>query len=116
MSDTNQIILEVTLDDHKIPSKITWLAEDGPEAGEKQEVKAFLLSLYDGHHGDTLKIDLWTKDMQVHEMNQMVYFTLKSLAETFANATQNKNLATDLRRFSEYFGEQINQQNQSQNQ
>lgn len=105
MSDTNQIVLEVTLGDDKIPSKITWQADDGPQSGEKQEVKAFLLSLYDGSHQDTLKIDLWTKNFQIHEMNQMVYFTLKSLSETYQNATGNKELATDMRRFSEYFAE-----------
>ena len=103
--EKNQIVLEVSLDENKIPSQITWLAQDGPEAGIKQEVKAFLLSLYDGSNRDTLKIDLWTKDFQVHEMNQMIYFTLKSLSETYLNATGNKELATDMRRFSDYFAE-----------
>lgn len=105
IQEKNQIVLEVSLDENKIPSQITWLAQDGPDAGSKQEVKAFLLSLYDGAHRDTLKIDLWTKDFQVHEMNQMIYFTLKSLSETYLNATGNKELATDMRRFSDYFAE-----------
>lgn len=105
IQEKNQIVLEVSLDENKIPSQITWLAQDGPEAGIKQEVKAFLLSLYDGSNRDTLKIDLWTKDFQVHEMNQMIYFTLKSLSETYLNATGNKELATDMRRFSDYFAE-----------
>ena len=104
-SDKSIISLEVTLDENKIPSAIHWLADDGPDSGSKQEVKAFLLSLYDGIAGETLKIDLWTKDMQVHEMNRMVYFTLKSLADTYSRATENKALATDIRRFSDYFAE-----------
>lgn len=104
-ADKSQIILEVTLDENKIPAAIHWQAEDGPEGVVKQEVKAFLLSLYDGNAGETLKIDLWTKDMQVHEMNRMIYFTLKSLADTYSRATQNKELSTDMRRFSDYFAE-----------
>ncbi|MEP7266107.1 MAG: gliding motility protein GldC [Saprospiraceae bacterium] len=110
--DQNQIILEVSLDDQKIPTKITWQADDGPEKGSKQEVKAFLLSLFDGNQGDTLKIDLWTKDFQVAEMNQMIHITIKSLADTYLRATGNKNLATDMRRFSDYFAEQAKQNDQ----
>ncbi|MEP7322017.1 MAG: gliding motility protein GldC [Saprospiraceae bacterium] len=104
-SDSNQIVLEVTLDENKIPSRIHWQADDGPEKGSKQEVKAFLLSLYDGVSSETLKIDLWTKDMQVHEMNRMMYFTFKSLADTYLRATENKELSTDIRRFSDFFAE-----------
>jgi gliding motility-associated protein GldC len=102
----NQIVLNITLDDHNIPSAIHWTADDGPDAGISHEVKGFLLSLYDAGTGDTLKIDLWTKDFQIHEMNRLVFFTLKSLADTYLRATDNKGLATDLRRFGEYFAEQ----------
>ncbi len=105
MIEKNQIILEVILDHDKVPSKIHWRANDGPGAGTLQEVKAFLLSLYDGEHGDTLKIDLWTKDMQVNEMDRMVFFTIKSLADTYLKATNNKEIATDIRRFGDYFAE-----------
>lgn len=103
----NRIVLDISLDENNIPAKIHWTADDGPDAGVNHEVKAFLLSLCDAGSGDTLKIDLWTKDFQVHEMNRMVYFTLKSLADTYLRATNNKSLATDLRRFGEYFGEQV---------
>lgn len=102
----NQIVLNITLDENNIPSSIHWTADDGPDAGISHEVKAFLLSLYDAGTGDTLKIDLWTKDFQIHEMNRMVFFTLKSLADTYLRATDNKGLGTDLRRFGEYFAEQ----------
>jgi len=102
----NQIIINISLDENKIPSVIHWTADDGPDAGVSHEVKAFLLSLCDAGTGDTLKIDLWTKDFQVHEMNRMVFFTLKSLADTYLRATDNKPLATDIRRFGEYFAEQ----------
>jgi len=102
----NQIVLDITLDENNIPSAIRWTADDGPDAGVSHEVKAFLLSLCDAGTGDTLKIDLWTKDFQIQEMNSMVFFTLKSLADTYLRATDNKALATDLRRFSEYFADQ----------
>ncbi len=104
-NETNQILLAVTLDEHKVPAQIHWKADDGPNAGTLQEVKAFLLSLYDGNGGDTLKIDLWTKEMQIHEMDRMIYFTLKGLSETYLKATNNKELATDIRRFGDYFAE-----------
>lgn len=103
--EKNKIQLEVTLDSDKIPSEIAWFATDGPDAGKNQSAKAFLLSIFDAEHSDTLKMDLWTKDFQVNEMNQLVYFTIKSLADTYNRATGNKELATDLRRFSDYFAE-----------
>ncbi|HNR08766.1 MAG TPA: gliding motility protein GldC [Saprospiraceae bacterium] len=107
----NKIVLEISLDEQDIPSSIHWTADEGPEAGNSQEARAFLLSLYDAPSGDTLKIDLWTKDMQVHEMNRMMYFTLRSLADTYLRATANKELSTDLRRFTDYFAEKCQLKN-----
>jgi len=44
-----------------------------------------------------------------------MYFTLKSLADTYLRATQNKEVATDMRRFSDYFAEKTNIKGQTAN-
>ena len=64
-----------------------------------------LLSLFDRDHLDTLKIDLWTKDMQVSEMDRFFYQTFRAMCDTYYRATQNGNMANDMQRFTQYFGE-----------
>ncbi|RLD17636.1 MAG: gliding motility protein GldC [Bacteroidetes bacterium] len=103
--DISEIRINVTLDSDKIPSKITWSASDkGPDS--KSEAKAILLSLFDVEQKDTLKIDLWTKEMQVNEMDRFFYNTLRALADTYVRATGNEKLAGAMQQFAAYFGEQ----------
>ena len=64
-----------------------------------------LLSFFDEESKDTLKIDLWTTEMQVIEMDRFFFQTLRGLADTYFKATQNAELATSMRQFVHYFGE-----------
>ncbi len=100
-----KIILNVELDDSNIPSGISWQNSDQGGAGTTTEAKAFLLSLFDKSNKETLKIDLWTKEMQVSEMDRLMYYTLKGLADTYKKATRNETLGDDLAHFAKYFGE-----------
>jgi gliding motility-associated protein GldC len=103
--DISKIRINVTLGADKIPSKITWSASDkGPDS--ESEAKAILLSLFDVEQKDTLKIDLWTKDMQVMEMDRFFYNTLRAMADTYVRATGNEKLAGAMQQFAAYFGEQ----------
>ncbi|MEM6321577.1 MAG: gliding motility protein GldC [Bacteroidota bacterium] len=102
---TSEIKLQIGLDEDKIPVKIDWLADGGPNGNKPSEAKAFLLSIFDKETKDTLKMDLWTKDMQVNEMDRFFFQTLRALSDTYFKATQNQQLATDMQRFVQYFGE-----------
>lgn len=102
----SQIQINVGLDETNTPISINWRADDAPSAQELQECKAMLLSLFDAENKETLKIDLWTKDMQVVEMDRFFFQTLKAMADTYYRATQNAQLAGDMQRFVQYFGEQ----------
>jgi len=99
-----KITIEVGLNDQNVPTSMTWTADDGTQA--PQACKAMLLSLFDEANKDTLKIDLWTNEMQVGEMDRLFYNTLRSLSETYYNATKNNQLANQMRQFAEYFGEE----------
>ena len=101
-----KIILGVELDEKKVPSKLSWSSSDHPSGNHKEEAKAFLLSVFSKTQLETLKIDLWTKEMQVTEMNQFFYNTLKGLADTYKNATNNNELASQIARFAQFFGEE----------
>ena len=56
-----QISFDIELDENKIPEKINWSANDG--GIKNKESKAVFLSVWDHEPQETLKIDLWTKDM-----------------------------------------------------
>lgn len=100
------IRIDVTLDDAKIPERISWSASDPSGAGT-QEAKAMLLAFFDKDSRDTLKIDLWTKEMQVVEMDRFFYQTLRALADTYQRATSNTPLAEAMQQFVRYFGEEV---------
>lgn len=103
---TSEIKIKVGLNEEKMPVQMTWSSSDDPQGARPHECKAMLLALFDKDTKDTLKIDLWTKEMQVSEMDRFFFQTLKGLADTYYRATQNKELATVMQQFVGYFGEQ----------
>ncbi len=102
----SNINIEIGLDEERMPVDIKWNASDGPDGPGRKAAKAFLLSIFDKHSKDTLRIDLWTKEMQVIEMDRFMFQTLRALADTYFKATQNAKLAADMQRFVQYFGEE----------
>lgn len=100
------IKLNITLNDENHPQKIDWESTDGDNRGKLNECKAFLLSIFDKEYKDTYKIDLWTSEMQVVEMDRFVFQTLRAMADTYYKSTKNEKLANALMGFSEYFGEE----------
>ena len=102
---SSDITCKIGLDGKNVPIKIEWKAQDSPDTPDFKESKAMLLAFFDKEHRDTYKIDLWTSELQVSEMNKFMYQTLKGLADTYFRATNNKEMANDMRKFVEYFGE-----------
>ena len=102
---SSDININVQLDADNIPEKMTWTATDS-QVGEPQEIKAILLALFDKDHLETLKVDLWTKEMQVVEMDRFFFNTLKSMADTYMRATGNSKLAGAMQQFAAYFGKE----------
>lgn len=101
----SDIIVRIGLDKENLPTEIHWFAEDSPDTPVFQPCKAMLLSLFDKESLDTLKIDLWTSEMQVAEMDKFMYQTLRGLADTYFRSTNNRELANEMQRFVQYFGE-----------
>ena len=101
----SEIKITVGLNEENVPVMMEWQAEDNPSGDNSKECKALLLSIFDKESLDTMKIDLWTKEMQIIEMDRFFFQTLRAMSETYFKATQNKELATDMQRFVQYFGE-----------
>lgn len=102
---TSKIEFTVGLDENKIPEKISWSAEDGGVKNESS--KAIMLSVWDDKTKDTLRMDLWTKDMPVDEMKQFYHQTLVSMANSFERATNDQKMSATMRDFCDYFAEKL---------
>ena len=102
---TSEIKLTVGLDENRVPEALNWSAEDG--GIENEEAKAMLLSVWDSKNQESLKIDLWTKDMPVDEMKVFFHQTLVSLSDTFYKATQDEKMTATMKDFCEYFADKL---------
>lgn len=102
---TSEIRLKVGLDENRVPEELTWSAEDGGVNNE--EAKAMLLSVWDSKNKESLKIDLWTKDMPVEEMKLFFHQTLLTMSDTFMRATQDEKMTATMKDFCNYFAEKL---------
>jgi len=103
---TSEIVIQVGLNEEQVPVDIKWRSDDNPDFSELQDSKAMILALFDRQNKETLRIDLWTKDMQIEEMDRFFFQSLKAMADTYYKATQNSKLASEMQRFVHFFGEQ----------
>ena len=99
------INLNVELDENRVPEKLFWTAEDGGISNE--EAKAMMLAVWDAKNKETLRIDLWTKDMPVDEMKQFFHQTLVEMSNTFYRATKDEKMTATMKDFCEYFAEKL---------
>ena len=102
---TSEIKLSVGLNENNLPLGIQWSASDG--GVDNAQARALMLSLWDPNASNTMKIDLWTKDMSVEEMKQFFHQTLVAMADTFQRATDDEKMADTLRDFCDYFAEKM---------
>jgi gliding motility-associated protein GldC len=101
-----EIKLTIELDDNNVPENITWESTDA-ENKEALAVKAMYLALWDHNFKNSLRIDLWTKDMPADEMKRFFYETLQTMADSFLRATGEKNIVEDLRDYCAHFAEKM---------
>jgi gliding motility-associated protein GldC len=98
----SHINIQVETDDNKMPETIEWMAPEGGIA-QMQKAKGLLLGLWDGDEKTAMRIDLWTNKMMVDEMNDFFYQSLFGMADTYARATRNVQLAEELKEFARGF-------------
>ena len=103
----SDIRVSVTRSDGMVEA-IRWEADDAPEPGP-QEAKALILALWDGEARSSLRFDLWTKDMTVEDMNDFFFQTLLTMADTYKNATNNRDLMAEIKIFAREFAEKASQ-------
>lgn len=104
MSKTSEIQLKVFLDESNIPADITWFASDS-QMQEPESCKAFMLSVFDEKSSESLRIDLWTKEMRQDEMDKFFFETFMTMADTYNRANQNEEIVKEMKDFAFRFGE-----------
>ncbi|MBX2962697.1 MAG: gliding motility protein GldC [Cyclobacteriaceae bacterium] len=100
----------VELDSNNIPDKILWDASDKPDAAPT-ETKAISLALWDEQQKNTLRIDLWTKDMPVDEMKRFYIDCLGGLAQTILTSTGDEFLSSETHALCDRLVGYLKQQN-----
>jgi len=105
VKNISKIEFKVGLDENKVPEKINWSAQDG--SIDNKESKAIMISVWDNVDRETLRMDLWTKDMPLDDMKQFYHQTLVSMAGSFRRATNDDKMSDTMLDFCDYFAEKL---------
>ena len=84
---TSEIKFKVLVDESHLPVDIKWEASD---AGENSHAKSVMIALWDAKENNTLRIDLWTKDMSIDEMKKFYHQNVMTLTDTYIRATNDE--------------------------
>jgi gliding motility-associated protein GldC len=91
----SEINFSIELDNNNVPEKIQWDATDKPDPG-LTDTKAISVALWDHKQKNTLRIDLWTKDMPVEEMKRFYIECLGGIAQSSLSATGDEFMASEI--------------------
>jgi len=87
---TSELTFKVTVDENNLPLHIEW---EAPGSNEKSECKSLMVALWDAKENNTLRIDLWTKDMMMDEMKKFYHQNIMTLTDTYIRATGDTKTA-----------------------
>ena len=95
-----EIKLTIDLDDANVPQSITWESTDA-ENKEALPVKSMMLALWDHNYKNTLRIDLWTKDMPVDEMKRFYIDCVGGIGQSVLTSTGDEAMASEINNLCE---------------
>tara|TARA_B100000959_G_C14967233_1_gene618269 strand:+ start:373 stop:714 length:342 start_codon:yes stop_codon:yes gene_type:complete len=102
----SEIKFIVSLDDKNIPEKIEWNAEDSMSGG-LSETKSISLSLWDEKKNNTLRIDLWTKEMKTDEMKRFYIDCIGGLSQSILSSTGDEYMSKETNKLCDKLIEHI---------
>ncbi len=91
----SNINFSIELDQQNVPEKIFWDATEKPDPG-LSETKAIAIALWDHSQKNTLRIDLWTKDMPVENMKRFYIDCIGGMAQSVLSATGDEFMANEI--------------------
>ncbi len=105
----SSINFTIDLDKDNVPEKILWEAADKGTPG-LEETKSISLSLWDPVQKNTMRIDLWTKDMPIDDMKRFYIDCLGGLSQSVLNSTGDEFMASETNALAEKLAEYLKQQ------
>jgi gliding motility-associated protein GldC len=84
----------VHLDDNNVPEKMYWEATEKPDPA-LSETKSISIALWDHKQKNTLRIDLWAKDMPLNEMKRFYIDCIGGLAQSMLTSTGDEVMANE---------------------
>ncbi|MBL19902.1 MAG: gliding motility protein GldC [Flavobacteriaceae bacterium] len=106
MKRKTQITLTVTLDENNTPEAMEWSAPDGGVKAKSME--AFFLSTWDKDTQESARIDLWSKEMPVDQMQVFVHQTLVGIHASYLKATDDVQIGEAMQQFCDFFASERN--------
>jgi gliding motility-associated protein GldC len=91
----SEINFSVELDEQNVPEKIFWDATENPNEGIN-DTRAIAIAVWDHYHRGTLKIDLWTKEMEVFDMKRFYIEIMSGISDTLLTATGDKKMTDSI--------------------
>jgi gliding motility-associated protein GldC len=106
----SNINFTVHLDSKNIPDKIFWDATDKPDPG-LSETKSISIALWDHQQKNTLRIDLWAKDMPVDEMKRFYIDCIGGIAQSILSSTGDEVMASETNALCDKLVEHLRKEN-----
>lgn len=106
----SNIQFSIELDQQNVPEKIMWDATEKPDPG-LSETKAISIALWDQSQKNTLRIDLWTKDMPVEEMKRFYIDCIGGMAQSVLSATGDEFMANEINTLCERMVKHVQSEN-----
>ena len=106
----SNIQFSIELDQQNVPDKIMWDATEKPDPG-LSETKAISIALWDQTQKNTLRIDLWTKDMPVEEMKRFHIDCIGGMAQSVLSATGDEFMANEINALCERMVKHVQSEN-----
>ena len=88
----SEIKFNIEMNDKKFIDTIKWDSTDKPSDGP-DKTDAIAISIWDPIQKNTLRIDLWSKDMTAFEMKRFTVDSIGGLAESLRNSTGDNKMA-----------------------
>jgi gliding motility-associated protein GldC len=100
----NELIITVESDENHLPERITWRT-----SGDSNEKKArsIMMAVWDEEEMNTLRVDLWLKNMSVEEMKIFFHQNLVSTVETYRRATGDHPTCDELITYLKELGKKM---------
>ena len=95
---------EVEVDENYLPLNIEMQESDS--VTNEKNIKALMISAWSSKTKETLRVDLWTKDMPVNDMFIMYHQTMIGMAESLEKATGQDKIAEALRDYCSFFAKE----------